>query len=284
MFNLLQQYGVSSYILTTIIIVACYCVACLLLWLLVRYILDIFSNTFLKWEYGVLCALAAVYLGYVAYQYTLLFCIVIGLILITLLIASIGFASDYINKYRCANCHIFVKPIIVKETEGLFHLGDYKKTGKKVLLSSTTRSYIENGEEVTETFQEYNYETVSNVFQDMEYKNRCPECSHEWNSKGSVGHGSTRGPICYKQSISRSITWQERETEYEVIKDGYDNEIDRREVGSRTITRSRDGGGEDWGTHDVDHYKPYFHRYINGDRNAINEYYDKYWGRVYLPK
>ena len=171
---------------------------------------------------------------------------------------------------------------MIEKKEGLFHLGEYKKTGKVVKLHSKTHSYIENGEEVAETVSEYNYETVANIYQDMEYRNRCPECSYEWNSKGKEGRGTTRGPICYMKSTSRSIAWDEKQTEFEVTKDEYGNEIDRREVSSRIVSRSRDGGGNDWSTHDAENYRPYFHRYINGDKDAIDEYYDEYWGNVYL--
>ena len=284
MYDFIQQIGTTSLLGFALIITVVFVIGCFFFWLLTRYILDIGSNRFLKWEYGIMCFVLAIYLAYNAYEYHWLFCVaVVVFILAPIISKALELTGSHIDANRCENCHLFITPRILKETEGLFRLGDYVPTGKKILLNSYSHQYIEKGELVTETISEYNYETRSNVSQDMTYLNQCPECNHKWESSGKKGRGNTRGPIRFVRITKRSIYWQERETEIEVTKDVYGREVDSREVSSRLVDHSRNGGGLEQSTHDVDNYRPYFHRYINGDRNAIDEYYDNYWGEVHLP-
>ena len=266
-----------------IILSLTFIIGCFIIWLLVRYILDIGPNWFFVTEYGVLVATFATYISYFEYHiHTRVGLVISALVLLPGAIFATVLVSKRVKRKRCSNCHIFVRPIKLDRKEGSFYLDNYSDTGKKIMVDKASNRSVRGSDIVAERFYYYNFETEGKLGQNMQYRNCCPMCLHEWESNEMESCGTIRGPIRFVKYTDTTFYWQEEETEYEVVK-FQGQEISREQIGSRTINHSQEADRVQNYKYDIDRYKPYYERYVNGDRNALNEYYEKYWGKVFFP-
>ena len=90
------------------------------------------------------------------------------------------------------------------------------------------------------------------------------------------------GPIIYTSDTKSTDSWKETEiTKRQLINTGTSEVLYEEEVGRRTVNRTKSGPGHHSSRYNADLYNPYLRRYVNGDRKALTEYVNKYYGRYW---
>ena len=90
------------------------------------------------------------------------------------------------------------------------------------------------------------------------------------------------GPILFISKSERTRHWQEEEVTSQANVSSSGSLYNEREISRRT--RSASARDLDYGhtQPDSERYNIYLNRYLNGDKNALNEYYNLFLGEVRL--
>lgn len=189
--------------------------------------------------------------------------------------------SGRMDANRCDRCRNWLKkPIVVREEYGKIQVSDPSITlGTGIRLGSSRSTEYRDGKRV-------DYHNVGRQFKTTVWLKtpimqtlRCPHCGYEWCYTHD-DYEETIGPLCYNDSTKSTASWRETEITKEQIRNRDTGEIlHEEEKGRREVNRSSSGPNSGSNYFDYDRYKPYLHRYINGDKGALHEYQQRYYGK-----
>ena len=110
--------------------------------------------------------------------------------------------------------------------------------------------------------------TEMNVEWDCYREMKCPRCGATYTIRTREHKQTVPGPICYE---TRTVTTEEYLRIKQLLVDGrVEEELERKHI-TETVGKSRSR------TYDYERYEPYFKRYENGDTDALDEYYKKFF-------
>lgn len=187
--------------------------------------------------------------------------------------------DEAIEKRRCPRCHRYVHPKVWNREEGKFHGHNYTKTSRRECMGYHDEMTGDRQAGTHYHYEEYKYETVMSVYQDVSLSVVCPKCKHMWDQETVESRPSVRGPILVEiidtsRTHSTTIT-----TTTTTLEDEYGNVLDRKEEEERdTHTSSETDNSRS--RYDVARYRPYYDKYINGDKGALDRYYEECWDDV----
>ncbi|MBQ3260248.1 MAG: hypothetical protein IJA66_04060 [Alistipes sp.] len=249
----------------------------------VRYCLP-FSNRMLKILCGVLNLPISVFVVFYVTRFHLLGAVFAILCVITIEYVCILAFFQRINSNRCDNCRRFLeKPILVNEEHCLIQIGKpYVAESDGVFLRRWTDVKYKDSRVTKNRVSTYNHKTSVVLTKPIIQTLKCPLCGHTWKFT-RYEHETVIGPIRYCEQVDPLYIDYKTEITREQIKDRqtgqvlHEEEVDRRDFtttssGSRYIR---------YKSYDYERYKPYIHRYINGDHKALIEYEQMYYGEFW---
>lgn len=179
---------------------------------------------------------------------------------------------------RCPNCRHYVDPLILKTKEGNFKGHNCVKNGPGVLLNSWRNGGGDGMSGYSTHTRRYKYRTLMRVTQNMEYHVKCPYCGYEWEQHKEEARPYVKGPILvetvekvHSYSTRKETTRTELRSYSGSVLDSHEDSEYMTDTNTDTYTSRR---------YDNDRYHPYFIEYVNGDTDALNRYYEKYWDDV----
>ncbi len=202
------------------------------------------------------------------FRWPLLFAVLAALFLIPAGVSAYIYFMGVMDDIRCVNCHKWITPLKIDSKEGDFHPGSYQKTVREELISRTR-----SGNSDTRV---YKAETLMEVSQDMTYTMKCPECGYIWEKKVRESRPSVSGPILRLIVTTTTERWDTITKTVTEARDSVTGTLLASETNYDTEHHSSTRTYMDK-YYDVDRYQPYFNLYINGKKEAIKEYYDRFW-------
>lgn len=199
-----------------------------------------------------------------------------GLIVIALMIIDFLRRKD---KVKCPECRKWAK-VTRKDAYVTKHEGDdlifgglkYMRACLGNTLPVSKTEDLGGGNSQTRITSEtwYALESEMRVYDHWVVSCRCKRCGAEWNEvEKRPWKELIRGPIIYQSYLnSRAEFIEETILRHE---SGPEEVIDRRHVTDADRRRKYNRH------YDYEHYEPYYKRFIAGDKNALDEYYNKYW-------
>lgn len=250
--------------------------------LIVRYCLP-FSNRTLKIIAIVLnlpvAILAILYIS----RFYIIIALFAGIMLVGFDIFFAGMLSEEIDENRCSKCRAWLNnPIVLHREEGRISTSYPSltlNTGIVVDTSSGT-DYID-GVKRSYSGVARNFLSTVRLSWPVIKTLKCPHCGHVWKYT-SYDSEEVPGPIIYTSDTKSTDSWKETEiTKRQLINTGTSEVLYEEEVGRRTVNRTKSGPGHHSSRYNADLYNPYLRRYVNGDRKALTEYVNKYYGRYW---
>ena len=187
--------------------------------------------------------------------------------------------EEAIDKRRCPKCHRYVHPKVWYREEGKFHGHDYTKTSRWERMDYYDGMTGDREAGTHYHYEEYKYETIMHVYQDVNLTVLCPKCNHRWEQRDIESRPSVRGPILVEiidtsRTHSTTIT-----TTTTTLKDEYGTVLGEK-VEEERDTHTSSETDNSRSRYDVARYQPYYKKYINGDEDALDRYYEECWDDV----
>ena len=210
------------------------------------------------------------------WRYPLPTFLIAGFFVVVLFFLPYASLLHAIDRRRCPKCHRYTEPTTFSRREGVIHGGHYRKTNRWEKMCSY---YDEQGDDVagaSNLYEETKYETVMSVSQDVDVRVLCPHCGHKWFQLDIKSLPPVRGPIMIEITDITRIHSTTTTIKKTTLKDEYGAEVDSWEEveGRSTETSTQDNSRK---RYDLIRYKPYFDKYINGDKDALDRYYEECW-------
>lgn len=211
---------------------------------------------------------------------------ILAAILAILCVLAVPFACmvmvfDRMSATRCDHCRKWLNdPKVVREEYGKIQVSDPSITlGTGIRLGSSRSTEYRDGRRIDYHNVGRQFKTTVTLTTPITQTLRCPHCGYEWRYTRQENETAI-GPLCYTDSSSSTVSWRETEITKEQIKNRNTGEVlHEEETGRREVNRSASGPSSGHNYYDYDRYKPYLHRYINGDRGALYEYERRYYGK-----
>ena len=191
--------------------------------------------------------------------------------------------SNDVDRNRCGKCRTWLEDVTVLKTveDPKVSVSQPKIvlfTGLTVGRNFSTRH--EGGVTIRESSRGRNFKTTVNLSWDAEETLKCPNCGHVWTYKFRKSE-TVPGPIHFSNSTKSEISRSAEEVTTTRIVNRNNNEVlHEEETGRRRITQTTSGPSSYHYTSHSQVYDQYLQRYLNGERDALNEYERKYWGNV----
>lgn len=189
--------------------------------------------------------------------------------------------SDRMDATRCDRCRNWLNnPKVVREEYGKIQVSDPSITlGTGIRLGSNRSTEYRDDKRIDYHSVGRQFKTTVWLTTPITQTLRCPHCGYEWRYT-RYEREEAIGPLCYNDSTKSTASWRETEITKEQIRNRDTGEIlHEEEKGRREVNRSTSGPSSGRNYYDYDRYKPYLHRYINGDRGALYEYQQRYYGK-----
>ena len=282
LYHVLHDRVSTNFIIIAIVIALLNAIVCLLWWLFVKNLLNFGPDWLVGMMYLTPLVAFAAYLLYTLWQFSWIYAVLIGLYsvivvggLLTHFLLTSGLAG------RCETCHRY------NDFEELERVPTERKLDKepkpygKEYLVRTSYSEFNNGSgDYSAVSKEYNKKSHVDYRQYYDVLQKCRKCGTTRHITTSVLIETLPGPIVYIRKVEKTEHWEEDEVTYTANISESGSLYNEREVSRTTRSRSRYAGGYDFSDIDADAYNIYLHRYLNGDKRALEEYYEERLGKV----
>ena len=249
----------------------------LLITVWIRYGLNYGSNEWTQVRGFLLSLPLVIFNCYYLWRFPFLFFLLGFFIICSLMYIPGLILYDTIMYRRCPKCHQYARPKILSSEKGLWNLDSCHKTNIRALVRSLADSAGDGRNGSYSRSYEFKYETYAYVSQDMKYGVKCLSCGYEWDQDKKESRPTVRGPILVEQEVytrTHSTSVTEKTTEISM----HGSVIDRRTETQNHL--STNNYKDVYRRFDYVRYLPYFRKYINGDKEALDRYYKECWDNI----